>query len=192
MAPVYQFVERTYVMLMYIVGREGGNSVQARSGLAFPRKVGITAGVFPLTMWVGLTEAVLQYEDLEEIIAQIRRDTNINILESRPHLTFTNYMSQLDREWQVVRRGIVHTSHHRIASGARAEGPMGCPSADESNWTVFTLQVVSSMCVTYQVYTLPRFYFEKQYYFPLLELKNNSSYIKKTKTKKTPKPQSIE
>lgn len=62
MAPVYQFVERIYVMLMYSVGAGGGDSFQALNGLAFRRKAGIQAeGLFPDNVWVGLTRAVLQY-----------------------------------------------------------------------------------------------------------------------------------
>lgn len=40
MAPVYQFVERTYVMLIYSVGAGGNDSFQVLNGLAFRRKVG--------------------------------------------------------------------------------------------------------------------------------------------------------
>jgi hypothetical protein len=48
MAPVYQFVERTYVMLMCRVwGRELSNSFQALNGLGFRKHVGIKAeGLF--------------------------------------------------------------------------------------------------------------------------------------------------
>lgn len=53
MAPVYQFVERTYVILMYSVGAGGGNSFQALNGLALGRKVGIKAkGLFSDCEWV--------------------------------------------------------------------------------------------------------------------------------------------
>lgn len=43
MAPVYQFVESTYVMLMYSAGAGGCDSFQVLNGLAFRRKVGMKA-----------------------------------------------------------------------------------------------------------------------------------------------------
>lgn len=47
MAPVYQFVDRTYVMLMYSVGAGGVSSFQVLNGLTFRRKIGIEAeGLF--------------------------------------------------------------------------------------------------------------------------------------------------
>lgn len=54
MAPVYQFVERTYVMLMYSVGAGEGDSFQVLNGLAFRRNVGIIAdGLFSDSEQVG-------------------------------------------------------------------------------------------------------------------------------------------
>lgn len=40
-----------------------------------------------------LTRAELQFEDLEEIIAQILGDTGTHILENRRQLLFTNSLS---------------------------------------------------------------------------------------------------
>lgn len=71
-----------------------GNSSQALNGLAFKRKVGIKAeGLFSDSVWVGLTRAELQFEDLEEIIAQTLGYADIHILENRPQLFFTNFVS---------------------------------------------------------------------------------------------------
>lgn len=44
-------------------------------------------------------------------------------------------------------------------------------------------------CATSQVYTLPWFYFEKKYYFPLLELSNNNNNFKKQQSKAQGDPQ---
>lgn len=44
-------------------------------------------------------------EDLQGIIAQLLGDTDIHVLESRPHLSFRSYVSQLDREGQVGTQG---------------------------------------------------------------------------------------
>lgn len=53
-----------------------------------------------------LTRVVLsREEDLQGIVAQLLGDTDIHVLESRPLLSFTSYMPQLDREWQVGRQG---------------------------------------------------------------------------------------
>lgn len=57
MAPVYQFVERTYVMLMYSLGAGGNDSFQVLNGLAFRRKVGRKAdSLFSDSEQVGETQ----------------------------------------------------------------------------------------------------------------------------------------
>ena len=62
--------------------------------MTFRRKAGIKAeGLFSDREWWGRAE-----EGMKEIISQILGDTDIHILERRPHLLFTNHVSQLAGE----------------------------------------------------------------------------------------------